>query len=135
MEGFYDTTGPDGELFESLGNEKSVMIVPDGDSPGDVAHIVPVTVSGYTPLSGSVGDLAAFSYAAQGDGIPYRGRVLEIRENIHSNHTSNQVQLGAIPAGQRMRVFVHAKRSQQCRGSGREHSEWVTGRGDHEPSL
>ena len=108
LEGFYDTTGPDADIFDSLGNEESAMVVPDGQSPGDVAHIVPIVVSGYTPLSGSVGDLAAIAYAAQGDKMPFRAQVLEIRENIHSNHTSNQVQLGAIPAGQTMRVFVHA---------------------------
>ena len=75
--------------------------------PGDLAYVVPVAVSGHE-LGGSIGELVAFTYAAEGDGKPFRARVLEIRENIHASHTSAQVQLGAIPAGQRMRVFVHA---------------------------
>ena len=107
LEGFFHTDGPDADQFDSLADERSVMIVPAGQDPGDLAYVVPVAVSGHE-LGGSIGELVAFTYAAEGDGKPFRARVLEIRENIHASHTSAQVQLGAIPAGQRMRVFVHA---------------------------
>ena len=108
LDGFVDTAGPDAERFEALGDGQSVMVVPAGETPGELAYIIPVTVSAHTPLAGAVGDLATFSYAGEGDGQPARAQVVEIRENIHANHTSSQVQLGAILAGQRMRVFLHA---------------------------
>ena len=34
LEGFYDTTGPDADIFDSLGKEESAMVVPDGQVPG-----------------------------------------------------------------------------------------------------
>ena len=85
LEGFFHTDGPDAEQFASLGNERSVMIVPAGQVAGDLAYVVPVAVSAHSPLTGSIGELAAFSYAAEGDGQPFRAQVLDIRENLQSN--------------------------------------------------
>ena len=68
MEGFLDTDGPGAAQYASLGTEKSVMIVPAGQVAGDVAFVVPVAVSGHSPLGGGVGELAAWTYAAEGDG-------------------------------------------------------------------
>ena len=107
LSGFFDTDGPDEEQFNSLGAERSVLVVPAEMTPGAVAWVVPVAVSAHE-TAGSIGELIAFSYAAEGDGKPSRAQVVEIRENVRNNHTSAQVQLGAILAGQRMRVFIHA---------------------------
>ena len=68
MEGFLDTDGPGAAQYASLGTEKSVMIVPAGQVAGDVAFVVPVAVSAHSPLGGGVGELAAWTYAAEGDG-------------------------------------------------------------------
>ena len=48
------------------------MIVPAGQDAGDVAYIVPVAVSGHE-LGGSIGELLAFTYAAEGDGQTLQG--------------------------------------------------------------
>ena len=111
LEGFYDTTGPDADIFDSLGNEESAMVIPDGQFPGDVAHIVPIVVSGYTPLSGSVGDLAGMAYAAQGDRMPFRAQVMDVRENVTANTVTTRLNLGAIPAGETLRVWAHVQRN------------------------
>ena len=81
LSGYVDTVGPHAEQFESLADNRDVMVAPEATmAPGDVAYVVPVAVSAHTPLSGSIGDLAAFAYAAEGDGQPYRARVLDISE-------------------------------------------------------
>ena len=43
--GFFNTL--DAERFDSLGNERTVMLVPAGQSAGDVAWVVPVIVSSH----------------------------------------------------------------------------------------
>ena len=111
LEGFYDTTGPDADIFDSLGKEESAMVVPDGQVPGDVAHIVPIVVSGYTPLSGSVGDLAAMAYAAQGDKMPFRAQVMDVREGVTADTSPPHIELGAVASDQRIHVWVHVKRN------------------------
>ena len=102
--GFFNTL--DAARFESLGNERSVMLVPAGQSAGDVAWIVPVRVSSHGN-SGSVGELLTFAYAAQGDGLPYRAQVLDIREGVMAAATSPRFQLGALAAGETLELFAH----------------------------
>ena len=105
--GFFDDR--DADQFASLGTERSVMVVSDGMAAGDVAWIIPVAVSGHQ-LSGSVGDLLAFTYAAEGDGAAVRAQVLDIRENLRSPTTITRRQLGAIPVGENLHVWAHITR-------------------------
>ena len=107
LDGFFDDT--DADQFASLGNERSVLAVPDGELAGDVAWVVPVAASGHA-LSGSIGDLLAFAYAAEGDGQTYRAQVMDIRENLQSDTNSTRLHLGPIPAGETLHVWVHANR-------------------------
>ena len=106
LEGFFDTLGPDAEQFSSLGGERSAMVVPAGMDPGDVAYIVPVRVSGHQ-LGGSIGELLAFTYAAVGDGALVRAQVMDIREGVAANVATPRLQLGDIPSGQTLHVWVH----------------------------
>ena len=69
LEGFFNTVGLDEDQFDTLGNERSVMVTPAGIAAGDVAYIVPVAVSGHQ-LGGSIGDLLAFTYASRATGSP-----------------------------------------------------------------
>ena len=83
------------------------MLGPRGAvTQGDVAWIVPVRVSSHGN-SGSVGELLTFAYAAQGDGLPYRAQVLDIREGITASATSPRFQLGALAAGETLELFAH----------------------------
>ena len=111
LSGYVDTEGPGAESFESLADDRDVMVAPEATmAPGDVAYVIPVTISSHSPLSGSIGDLAAFAYAAEGDGQPYRAQVLDIREGVTADVTGGRVQLGAVAAGQTFRVWVHVAR-------------------------
>ena len=110
LEGFFDDAGPDEAQFASLGTERSVMVVPAGMASGDVAYIVPVAVSGHQ-LSGSVGDLLAFTYAAEGDGQAYRAQVMDIREGLTADAVTPRLDVGPVSAAQTVRVFVHVVRS------------------------
>ena len=106
LSGFFDTDGPDKEQFDSLGEERSVLVTPDGEDAGDLAYVVPVAVSAHE-TSGSIGELVAFSYAAEGDGKPERAQVFDIRETITASVTTPRLALGAIPAMQTLHVWVH----------------------------
>ena len=107
LEGFFDSR--DVDQFESLGEHRSVLVVPAGQSPGDVAYIAPVAVSGHT-LGASVGDLLGFTYAGEGDGPTERGQVFDIREGVTSDEVSTRLNLGEILTGQTVRVYVHVTR-------------------------
>ena len=110
MEGFLDTDGPGAAQYASLGTEKSVMIVPAGQVAGDVAFIVPVAVSAHSPLGGGVGELAAWTYAAEGDGPASRAQVLDIREGVTADNVTARVNLGPIATGETLEVWVHVTR-------------------------
>ena len=107
LQGFYGRT--DAEQFLSLGNEHSAMLTPAGRTPGEVAYIVPIINSGYEP-SGSIGEIIAMSYAAIGTGETYRAQVFDIRDNVTANVTTARLDLGAIPSGQTLHLWVHADR-------------------------
>lgn len=104
LEGFFDDR--DEDQFDSVAAARSVMVVPDEMDPGDVAYIVPVTVSAHN-LSGSVGEMFAFSYASQGDGRPFRGRVMDIREGLDAGVNQTLQDFGAIPSGHAQRIWIH----------------------------
>ena len=91
LEGFFNTEGTDEDQFDTLGKERSVTVTPAGISPGDVAYIVPVDVSGHQ-LGGSIGDLLAFTYAAEGDGQPDRAQLLDVREGVTADVTGGRLQ-------------------------------------------
>ena len=109
LEGFFHTDGPDAEQFDSLADERSVMIVPAGQDAGDVAYVVPVAVSGHE-LGASIGELLAFTYAAEGDGRPFRAQVFDIREGVTSDNVTTRVNLGAILTGETLEMWVHVTR-------------------------
>ena len=85
------------------------MVTPAGMSAGDVAYIVPITVSGHQ-LGGSIGDLLAFTYAAQGDGQPYRVQVFDVREGVAADVTGGRLEVGPVAADETLRVWVHVAR-------------------------
>ena len=109
LDGFFDADQDEAQ-FASLGTEKSALVVPAGQDPGDVAYVVPVAVSAHS-VSGSIGDLLAFTYAAEGDGALVRGRVLDIREGVTADTAPPHLELGAVASGERIHVWVHVKRN------------------------
>ena len=110
LEGFFNTVGLDEDQFDTLGTERSVMVTPAGIAAGDVAYIVPVAVSGHQ-LGGSIGDLLAFTYAAEGDGQPYRAQLFDVREGVTADVNTSRRQLGALAADAKIQVWVHVIRN------------------------
>ena len=108
LEGFFDGSY-DADQFASLAKERGVMIVPAGMTPGDLAYIVPVTVSGHQ-LGASIGELFAFTYAAKGRGATDRAQVFDVREGVTSDNVTARVNLGQILTGETMEVWVHVTR-------------------------
>ena len=64
--------------------------------------------SAYQP-GASIGELLAFTYAGESDGIPIRGRVFDVREDITADVDQPRQQFGAIPVGHVQKVFIHVK--------------------------
>ena len=107
LEGYYDTVGPDADQFASMGAARSVMVVPDDMTAGAVAYVVPVTVGAYTPLAGTVGELAGMTYASEGNGAAVRAQVMDVREGMDADATTTRVQLGTVAAGETLQVWLH----------------------------
>ena len=99
FDGYVDDASPAVELWEDLAGEESVMVVPAGFNAGDLAYVIPVTVSAHMPIGASIGDLAALSYASEGNGQPDRARVFDVREGVTADVTASRVQLGEVAAG------------------------------------
>ena len=108
LDGFFDADHDESQ-FAALGTEKSVLVVPAGQAPGDVAYVVPVAVSAHS-LSGSIGDLLAFTYAAEGDGALSRGQVMDIREGVTADAVTPRLDVGPVSAARTLRAWVHVKR-------------------------
>lgn len=105
-EGFMDEL--DTVAFDSLGDERGVMVIPGSHFAGSVAYIVPVSISGHN-VGAAIGELVAFNYAATGDGAVVRAQTFDVRHNLSGSPRSTRQQLGAIPAGQTLNVWIHAK--------------------------
>lgn len=110
--GFWDagTAGlPDDRAFGDLGVTGTPMtLIPTlGGTAGDLAYVTRIVEMDYTPF-GQVGELIPFSVNAMSDVPLVRGQVL------HPNGTprtatgsGTAVQLGAVPAGQRIWAGLH----------------------------
>ena len=109
LDGFFDADHDEAQ-FAALGTEKSALVVPVGQDAGDLAYVVPVAVSAHS-VSGSIGDLLAFTYAAEGDGPLVRAQVFDIRENVAGPTQSTRLRLGAVPSGQTLYAWVHVLRN------------------------
>ena len=107
LDGFFDDT--DAAQFESLGNERSVLAVPAGMTAGEPAWIIPVAASAHA-LSGSIGELFGFAYAAEGDGPTVQAQVFDIRENVTADVITPRLNVGAVLAAQTLRAWVHVIR-------------------------
>ena len=129
LEGFFHTDGPDADQFDSLADERSVMIVPAGQDPGDLAYVVPVAVSGHE-LGGSIGELLAFTYAAEGDGQAYRAQVMDVREGLTSDATTPRLDVGPVSAARTLRAWVHVIRIGRFLRLGSPQCKFTDG-GDH----
>ena len=110
LEGYYDAEATDTEQFEALGDKATITVMPDGIEYGDVGYIVPSSVVAYTP-SGSVGELMAFTFAGEGDGIAHRAQVLDVRAGVTAAATTTRRQLGAVPSGDTLHLWVNVERN------------------------
>lgn len=105
--GFYDAAEPDASLFGDVGGGDKLISVAPTTSVGDVGYFMRSLLSEYTPIEGSIGDLAGFRLAAAANiGDLIRGR---IGHNGAETATGNEtgVQLGAISATQLIYAGTH----------------------------
>ena len=106
LEGYYDIGEIDAAQFASIGQAGSAMIAPAGELPGNLAYIIPYEANAWEP-GASVGELMGFTFAGEGDGVPHRGSVLDIRETVTAALSTPRQNLGAVPAGQHIVAWVH----------------------------
>ena len=110
LAGFVRLNEIDMEMFNSLATKGVSTIAPVGVAGGEVAYVVPFVESAFAQ-SGSIGELLAFTFAAVGDNAPYRAQVFDVREGIAAAATTARRQLGAIPSGQSLHLWVHVARN------------------------
>ena len=109
LEGFYDAEETDEAQFTGLASARSALVVPAGQSPGDVAHIYPMVKSAYGQ-SGGYGEIYSMSLASQGSGTPVHAQILDIRDEVTALNNTERRQLGAIPAGETLHLWAHVAR-------------------------
>jgi hypothetical protein len=74
-EGFWDST-PDSALFTAVGVSGSLISVAPGRSVGDVAYSLQSLAGEYSPIQGSVGEMAGFTLNASARNSLQRGSLL-----------------------------------------------------------
>ncbi len=106
--GYFDAAEPDATLFAGVGVADSLITVTAGVSLGDVSYFFRAVLGTYNPIQGAVGEPHMYTLeAATYIGELYRGILLENGTvTATGNGTGNQ--LGAVSAGQSVRIGLHA---------------------------
>lgn len=74
-EGFFNAT-EDADLFADVGVQDKLITIAADNSVGDIAYNLRAMMGNYTPLDGSVGELASFSLEAASSNDLQRGQIL-----------------------------------------------------------
>ena len=106
LEGFHDIGVIDAFQLNSLGGPGNVLLVPDGENPGDPCYVLPLQVTGFAPV-GTIGELMTYAYAGEGRGMPYRAQVLDIRDGVSADTVAPHYELGDLASGESIHVWVH----------------------------
>jgi hypothetical protein len=86
---------------EHIGGVLTVMTYASAGAAGDPAYSFNAVQATYSPLSGAVGEMAAFSANAQGSGAAFRGTVMEPGVTARSSSSQSAgYQLGDLAAGE-----------------------------------
>lgn len=106
-----DTTyTPDEYYALTVGSTYPVMFVPSGAAEGSVAYGANGILKMYTPLSGSVGDVAEHSVEWSSDGVasnPLVRGVLATKATVTATGNGTGHLLGAVSATQRLYAGLH----------------------------
>lgn len=108
--GFADMTDYDKDLFALLENGTQTVVSAAADqSDGEIAYTFRSITAALTPLSGTVGDMAAFSVNAAGRGgvRPIRGTILHPETARTASSVGVGRELGAVSATQSVYGALH----------------------------
>jgi len=102
----------DGRLWSTVGIADTVVSIgPVDGTETSPAYFAQLLTAEYTPLTGSVGDMAAFRVSGEGrgGGGVVSGQIFINRSSITSSSNSGTaVQLGAVSASQSVYASLHA---------------------------
>lgn len=106
-----DTAAPevDDRLWaEYTGTGLTVMTFAAAGAAGDPAYSFNAVSAAYTPLTGTVGEMAAFNATAKGTGDAFRGTVMEPGVTARSSSSqSSGFQLGSLDTGETGYAALH----------------------------
>ena len=108
--GFADFAGYDGDIWDIYDGGLAVPVsVSATGGDGDTAYAIQALQTMFQPLSGSVGEMTALSFAAVGAGKhpPIRGTILAPEEERTSTANGTPRQLGAVSATQTVYAALH----------------------------
>ena len=86
------------------------MIAPAGQSGGGRGPHCALRCQCVREPGASVGELAAFTFAGEGNGEPVRAQVFDVREDASADDTTTRLNLGPIATGEKLEVWVHITR-------------------------
>lgn len=90
----------------TIGEIGAWSAVPTGGGEGDVGYLTEATFTGFTPLQGSVGEIATYDAAWRGSQRLVRGTVLASR-TVTATGTGTAYNLGTVTASQRVWAAAH----------------------------
>lgn len=99
---------PDYGLYSTLGAAETIITVcPTDGTDGEICYASKY-VTNYTPIDGTVGDVAGFSVSAQGDSQLMHGYILKnCATAVTGNDDGTAYQLGAVSATQKVIAALH----------------------------
>lgn len=104
-----NTLDPDEYYTVEVNATYPLMIVPQGAAAGSVAYASNAILNTYTPLTGSVGDLAEHntSWGPAATNMPLVRGLMVTRQTVTATGNGTGYQLGAVSASQRVYSGVH----------------------------
>lgn len=98
----------DDALSADMGVDNSIVSIGSNVSAeGDILYSFQGLMAGYSPIQGSVGDLAGFGFSAEGSGRWFRGKLLADKSARTATGNSTGIQLGTIAATKNMHASLH----------------------------
>ena len=107
--GYHDNTtllNPDDYIMTEYGSGETIVSVSPSGAQGDAAFFMKCNTSTYTPVAGGVGDVAGFTFTAQGTGDIRRGIIMEMGQET-SSATGTGRELNGLDSGDVAYMAIH----------------------------
>ena len=106
-EGYANYGGSEAGIFSMLASQIPASFIPQGGTEGNVAYFFNSNTGSFSPLGGSVGDMAPYTLDLTAANRLVRGNLLAKVANATSTGATTGQQLGAVTATQKVYAALH----------------------------